>query len=77
MRSPFCFVAEPVDGKRYDSISKSGLFISASQEDHKTTSALKYVIEGLLSDELKKYQESKGKTFFGKLIRAVSKIIKK
>jgi len=37
MRSPHFFIAEPIDGKRYASVAKSGLVLSTSKEDHKTT----------------------------------------
>ena len=37
MKSPYCFIIKPVDGRRYDNIrtyGKSEFIISASQEDH-------------------------------------------
>jgi hypothetical protein len=37
MVSPYCFIAEPLGGVRYDSVTKSGLVVSASKEDHRTT----------------------------------------
>lgn len=40
MRSPFYFIVEPLDGKRYDNTRKFGevdFVISASQEDHTVT----------------------------------------
>ncbi len=44
MRSPFCFIAEPVGGNRYDSVSDSGIVLSASQEDHTATNRMAKVI---------------------------------
>lgn len=37
MQSPHFFIAEPIDGKRYDNTSSSGLILSATIEDHTTT----------------------------------------
>lgn len=44
MKSPYCFIAEPLGGVRYDTVRKSGLVISASQEDHRVTNRQAVVI---------------------------------
>lgn len=51
MRSPYCFIAEPVGNVRYDSVTKSGLVLSASQEDHRVTNRMAKVISVPLNYE--------------------------
>jgi co-chaperonin GroES (HSP10) len=45
MRAPFSFIVSPRNGDRYDNVSKSGLILSASKEDHKTTNRYAVVNE--------------------------------
>ena len=47
MKSPYCFIIKPVDGKRYDNIRTyegKPFIISSSQEDHKSTNRFAEVI---------------------------------
>lgn len=48
MRSPFYFIAKPIDGKRYSNTKEIGgieLIVSTSEEDHKSSNRFAEVIE--------------------------------
>ena len=48
MKSPFNFIAKPVNGKRYDNTKEIGgveLIISTSEEDHKFSNRYAEVVE--------------------------------
>jgi hypothetical protein len=48
MRSPFYFIAKPVNGKRYDNTKMFGsveLIVSTSEEDHKFSNRFAEVVE--------------------------------
>jgi hypothetical protein len=48
MRSPFYFIAKPVNGKRYDNTKEIGgieLIVSTSEEDHKFSNRFAEVVE--------------------------------
>jgi len=48
MRSPFNFIAKPINGKRYDNTKEIGgieLIVSTSQEDHKFSNRYAEVVE--------------------------------
>jgi hypothetical protein len=48
MKSPFYFIAKPVDGKRYANTKDIGgveLIVSTSEEDHKFSNRFAEVIE--------------------------------
>ena len=48
MRSPFYFIAKPVNGKRYDNTKKIGgidFIVSTSEEDHKFSNRFAEVVE--------------------------------
>lgn len=44
MKSPLCFVVEPVGDKLYDNTNEIGLILSASKEDHTVTNRFATVI---------------------------------
>lgn len=48
MRSPFCFIAKPLNGKRYDNtknIAGIEVIVSTSEEDHKFSNRFAQVVE--------------------------------
>jgi len=48
MKSPFCFIAKPVKGKRYDNTKEIGgleIIVSTSEEDHKFSNRYAEVVE--------------------------------
>ena len=48
MRSPFYFIAKPVNGKRYDNTKEIGgidFIVSTSEEDHKFSNRFAEVVE--------------------------------
>jgi hypothetical protein len=48
MKSPFCFIVKPVNGKRYDNTKKIGgidFIVSTSEEDHKFSNRYAEVVE--------------------------------
>lgn len=47
MKSPYCFIIKPVDGRRYDNIRTYGdakFIISTSQEDHKVSNRFATIV---------------------------------
>ena len=48
MKSPFCFVVNPVNNKRYDNVKKIGdidFIVSSTKEDHTVSNRFAKVLE--------------------------------